>query len=343
MSNHVSDFPVFDHLPDGTPIHAITLTAPSGLRTEILTYGGIMRCLQVPAQGKLVDVVLGFADIGGYLQYDYLYLSALVGRYCNRIRDARFTLDGREYQLDRNYGKDLKHQLHGGPQGFSRQIWTLDEAGPRHVVLRHESPAGDQGFPGNLSVSARYELTDDGLQLEYHAQTDATTIVNLTHHPYFNLSGNPALASNRQWLKIQADAYLPTDAEQCPLGEIASVTDTPFDLRNGRTLSQASTQDHEQLRLANGYDHCFVLQPWRTCSAELHSPDSGITMRIKSPMPGLQLYGGQALPEGLSGICLEPQYFPDSPNFAHFPSAVLHPGQEYVHRIDYRFAVAAPG
>jgi len=338
MKGNLPDLPVFGHLPDGTPVHVIALAAPSGLRAEILTYGGILRRLQVPVQGKPVDVVLGFSDMAGYLQHGTHYLGALVGRYCNRIRDARFMLDGQSYSLDRNHGQ---HHIHGGAQGFSHRIWKVDEAGPHHVLLRHESPAGDQGYPGNLHISARYELTEDGLHLACRAKTDATTIVNLTFHPYFNLSGNPALPANRHWLKIQADAYLPTDAEQFPLGDIASVAETPFDFRTTRRLSEINGQSYEQLRLANGYDHCLVLQPGRTYSAQLHSPDSGISMRLHSPMPGLQLYGGQNLPSGMSGLCLEPQYFPDSPNFAHFPSCVLHPGQEYVHRIDYRFAVVA--
>jgi len=178
MNDTVSDVRVFDHLPDGAPVQVITLAAPSGLRAEILTYGGILRCLQVPVQGKLVDVVLGFPDLAGYLRLTDLYLSALVGRYCNRIRHGRVMLDGHVYQLDRNQNNE--NHLHGGLQGFSRRLWTVDEVGPRHVVLCHESPAGDQGYPGNLSVSVRYDLTDDGLQLSCHAQTDAATIVNLT-------------------------------------------------------------------------------------------------------------------------------------------------------------------
>jgi len=342
MKNHIADLPVFGHLPDGTPVHRIALGAVSGLRAEILTYGGTLHRLQVPGKEKLVDVILSHPDFAGYLQYDYLYLGALVGRYCNRIADARFVLDGHTYRLPPNYGKQRQYQLHGGAQGFSRRIWTVNELGANHVVLGYESPAGDQGYPGHLRVSARYTLTEDGLQLVFHATTDATTPVNLTHHPYFNLSGNPALPANRQWLRIPADSYLPSDAEQCPQGEVASVGDTPFDLRKGRRLSETSVQDHEQLRLAGGYDHCLVLQPWRTYSAELHSPDSGITMRVTSPKPGLQLYGGQALPEGLSGLCLEPQYFPNSPNIAHFPSTLLHPGQKYIHHIGYQFSLIAP-
>jgi len=338
MNNDAPNSRVFGHLPDGAPVHAITLASPSGLRAEVLTYGGILRSLQVPVQGNPVDVVLGFPDLAGYLQHNTDYLGALVGRCCNRIRHARFVLDGHEYPLDRNFGE---HHIHGGSRGFSHHVWTLDEVGPSHVVLRHESPAGDQGYPGNLSVSARYELTDDGLQLTCRAQTDATTIVNLTYHPYFNLSGNPSLPADRQWLQIPADGYLPADAEGFPLGEIASVTDTPFDFRTLRKVSDASAQDHEQLRLAGGYDRCLVLQPWRTFNAELHSPDSGITMRVHSPMSGLQLFGGQNLSDGRSALCLEPQYFPDTPNHSHFPSAVLHPGQEYIHRIDYRFSVAS--
>jgi len=341
MKDDLPNLRIFGHLPNGTPIHAITLSAPCGLRAEILTYGGILRRLQVPAQGKWVDVVLRLPDLAGYLRHSHAHLGALVGRYANRIRRARLILDGHEYQLDRNEGNN---HLHGGAQGFAHQRWALDEAGARHVVLSYESPAGEQGYPGHLRVSARYEITDEGLQLTCHAQTDAATSVNLTHHPYFNLSGNPALPADRQWLRIPADAYLPTDAEMIPLGEIASVTDTPFDFRTARRLLDTDACGHEQLRLVNGYNHCMVLQAARAYCAELYSPDSGISMRLVSPMPGLQLYGGQGLPHelGISGLCLEPQYFPDAPNHAHFPCPVLHPGQEYVHRIDYRFAVAAP-
>jgi len=338
MKNNAPNVRVFGHLPDGAPVHAITLATESGMRAEILTYGGILRCLQVPVRGKPVDVVLDFADLGGYLQHATHYLGALVGRYCNRIRHARFVLDGHEYPRDRNHGE---HHIHGGSQGFSHRIWTLAETGSAHVLLRYESPAEEQGYPGNLRVSARYELTDDGLHLVCRAQTDATTLVNLTCHPYFNLSGNPALPADRQWLSIPADGYLPADAQGFPLGDIASVTDTPFDFRHGRSLLETNIQGHEQLRLAGGYDHCLILQAWRRYSAELHSPDSGITMRLHSPMPGLQLYGRQYLPGAISGLCLEPQYFPDSPNCAHFPSALLHPGQEYVHRIGYQFSILA--
>jgi len=341
MHNDAPNSRVFGHLSDGTSVHAITLAASSGLRAEVLTYGGILRSLQVPVQGKSANVVLGFSDLAGYLQHDIHYLGALVGRYCNRIRNARFMLEGRQYPLDRNFGE---HHIHGGSQGFSHCVWKVDEISGSHVLLSHQSPAGDQGYPGNLSVRARYELTDDGLQLVCRARTDASTIVNLTFHPYFNLSGNPTLAADRQWLEIPADGYLPADAKGFPLGKIESVTDTPFDYRTSRKVSDASIQDHDQLRLAGGYDRCLVLQPWRTYSAKLHSPDSGITMQVKSPMPGLQLYGGQAFwdTSAMSGLCLEPQYFPDSPSHPHFPSTVLHPGQEYVHSIDYRFTGSAP-
>jgi len=340
MKHDHPDVRIFGHLPDSTPIHAITLTAPSGLRAEVLTYGGILRRLQVPVNGKPVDVVLGLPDLAGYLRHGPEHLGALVGRYANRIRCGRFILEGHEYQLDRNEGHN---HLHGGAQGLAHRRWTLDEASARHVLLGYESPAGEQGYPGHLSVRARYEVTNDALQLTCHAHTDATTIVNLTHHPYFNLSGNPALPADRQWLRIAADAYLPMDAELIPLGEMASVTDTPFDFLTARRLSDTDASSHEQLRIVNGYGHCMVLQAARTCCAELYSPDSGIKMTLNSPMPGLQLYGGQGLPHelGISGLCLEPQHFPDAPNHAHFPSTVLHPGQEYVHRIDYRFAVAA--
>jgi len=337
MKTDAPNLRVFGNLPDGTAVHAIALSAPSGLRAEVLTYGATIRSLQVPVHGQPVEVVLGFPDLAGYLEHQVHYLGALVGRYCNRIRHATVTIEGREYPLDRNHNG--QHHIHGGSQGFSHRVWTIEEVTTDHLVLRYESPDGEQGFPGNLHVNARFDLTDDGLHLTCRAQTDATTIVNLTSHPYFNLSGDPALRADRQTVKIQADGYLPVNAEQFPLGEIASVSGTPFDFRTARSLSEINIPDHEQLRASNGFDHCFVLQPWRTYNAELHSPDSGITMRVTSPMPGIQLYGGQYLPSGMYGLCLEPQFFPDSPSFAQFPSTLLHPGQEYTHRIDYRFGV----
>jgi len=329
---------IFGHLPGGAPVHAITLQAPSGLCAQVLTYGGILRQLHIPVNGERVNIVLGLADLPAYLN-DRHHLGTLVGRFGNRIGHACFMLDGHEHQLDRNDGR---HHLHGGAQGFGRRIWTLLEHSPAHAVLGYQSPAGEQGYPGNLTVSARFELHDDGLELTYHAHTDAATIINLTHHPYFNLSGNPALPADAHWLRIPAEHYLPVDDELIPLGEIASVQGTPFDFRAARRLSDIQGLGHEQLRRAGGYDHCLVLEPGHAHSAELYSPHSGILMRLTSPMPGVQLYGGQGLAPGDSGLCLEPQYFPDSPNHTHFPSPVLYPGEDYTHRIGYRFAVLAP-
>jgi len=330
---------VFGHLPDGRVVHAITLEAASGMRAELLTYGGILRRLHVPANGERVNVVLGLADLPAYLN-DHHHLGTLVGRFGNRIGHARFVLDGHEYQLDRNDGA---HHLHGGAQGFGRRVWTLDDHGPAHALLRYQSPAGEQGYPGCLTVSARYELHDDGLELSYYAYTDAATIVNLTHHPYFNLSGNPALPAAAHWLRIPADHYLPVDDKLIPLGEIAPVQGTPFDFRQPRRLSAIPSAGHPQLQRANGYDHCLVLESGHSSTAELYSPYSGIIMRLVSPMPGVQLYGGQGLAPGMSGLCLEPQHFPDSPNQPHFPSTVLHPGERYTHRIHYQFVAVAAG
>jgi len=328
---------VFGHLADGTPVHAITLQAPSGLCAQVLTYGGILRRLQVPTCGSLVDVVLGLPDLGAYLN-DRHHLGTVVGRFGNRIKHARFVLDGREYQLDRNDGA---HHLHGGAQGFGRRIWTLDECSPAHAVLGYQSPAGEQGYPGCLTVSARFELHDDGLELSCRARTDATTIINLTHHPYFNLSGNPSLSAAAHWLRIPADHYLPVDDELIPLGEIAPVQGTPFDFRTARRLSDIPCSGHPQLQRAGGYDHCLILESGHPYSAELYSPHSGIIMRLVSPMPGVQLYGGQGLAPRISGLCLEPQHFPDSPNQPHFPSTILHLGEDYTHRIHYQFAAVA--
>jgi len=335
----------FGHLPDGTPVHVITLVSPCGMRAQCLTFGGILRELQVPVDGRWVNVVLGLPDLAAYLA-DRQHLGALIGRYGNRISHARFMLDGCEYQLDRNDGA---HHLHGGSKGFSRRVWTLLEHSATHVLLHYHAHAGEQGYPGALSVSARLELHDHGLELQYRAQTDASTVVNLTHHPYFNLAGyphmaaHPHMAADLQWLRIPANGYLPIDHELIPLGTIASVEGSPFDFRMPRPLFQIPDRGHEQLRHGGGYDHCLVLEPARTCSAELYSAHSGIVMRMQSPMPGVQLYGGQGLGGEISGICLEPQYFPDAPNQSHFPDTTLYPGQEYRHRIHYQFAVVPPG
>jgi aldose 1-epimerase len=332
----------FGTLPDGTQIHAITLEDDHGLRAEVLTYGGILRRLQVPAGDAHVDVVLGLPDLPAYLD-DHDSLGILVGRFGNRIAGGRFVLDGVEHQLSRNEGAN---HLHGGIRGFGHRLWQVREQARERVLLGYVSPAGEEGYPGTLEVTAEFRLQGQRLELIYRAHTDAATPINLTHHPYFNLAGDRLVPAAAQVLRIQADHYLPVDAALIPTGQFADVYATPFDFRIPGTLDAKRMADDPQLALGKGYDHCLVLNPeYAACTAELYSPHSGVAMRLTSSMPAVQLYEGQMLdnshPELGRGVCLEPQQFPDAPNHAEFPNTILRPGEDYLHRIEYRFGVVS--
>ncbi|WP_434028921.1 aldose epimerase family protein [[Pseudomonas] boreopolis] len=330
----------FGTMPDGTDVHAIALENDHGLRAEVLTYGGILRRLEVPAGDGHVDVVLGLADLPAYLA-DHDSLGILVGRFGNRIANGRFVLDGVEHQLSRNEGPN---HLHGGVRGFGHRLWEVRERSRERVLLARVSPAGEEGYPGTLEVSAEFRLRGHCLELCYRARTDAPTPVNLTHHPYFNLAGDRLVPVAAQVLRIPAGHYLPVDAALIPTGQIADVHGTPFDFRVPGTLDAKRIAGDPQLARGKGYDHCLVLDPAHAaCTAELYSPHSGVAMRLTSPMPAVQLYEGQMLdhshPELGRGLCLEPQQFPDAPNHAGFPDTILRPGQDYLHRIEYRFGV----
>ena len=331
---------IFGTLPDGSKVHAITLESDAGLRAEVLTYGGILRRLQVPDGDAWVDVVLGLADLDAY-RADHDSLGILVGRFGNRIAKGRFVLDGVEYCLSRNEGRN---HLHGGVDGFGRRLWAVRELERDRVLLVRVSPAGEEGYPGTLEVSAEFRVQGRRLELCFRARTDAKTPLNLTHHPYFNLAGSPDVRASTQILCVPADRYLPVDAALLPTGAIASVDAGPFDFRMPATLDSKRVAGNVQLARGHGYDHCLVLAPTHTCSAELYSPHSGLAMRLTSSMPAVQLYEGQMLGHRHlqlgRGICLEPQQFPDAPNHPGFPDTVLRPGQDYLHRIQYRFGLA---
>lgn len=329
----------FGNLADGSTVHAITLQSDHGLRAEVLTYGGILRRLQVPVGDAWVDVVLGLPDMPAYAA-DQDSLGILVGRFGNRIAAGRFTLDGVSHQLSCNEGPN---HLHGGIQGFGRRLWSVAQLERDSVQLGYCSPAGEEGYPGQLQVSAEYRLQENFLELCFRAHSDAATPVNLTHHPYFNLAGTPTVAAAQQCLQVPADRYLPVDASLLPTGEIASVEQSAFDFRRPASLDGRRIADDIQLAMGKGYDHCLVMPAGHGASAVLYSPHSGIAMRLDSSAPALQLYEGQMLdhsqPQLGRGICLEPQHFPDAPNHRHFPAAVLRPGEQYLHRIRYYFAV----
>ncbi len=345
-------------LADGTKVESITLRDGSGMQARILTLGAALTALDVPDRdGKFADVVLADATLEATLAKPQ-YFGTIVGRFANRIAHGRFTLDGREYRVPVNDGPN---SLHGGTKGFDKVVWEIVEAEPDRVVLRYVSPAGDQGYPGKLTVTARYALEGDGrLAIEYRATTDAPTVVNLSNHTYWNLSGEGSGTALDHELTIAADAYTPVDETLIPTGEIRPVSGTVFDFRNpkpiGRDVRNAGQEP--QLLRGRGYDHNWVVS--RTPAAQprevarVHDPRSGRVMSLSSAQPGLQFYSGNFLDGmtvGKSGrlyrqgdaFVLEPQSFPDTPNQPSFGSARLAPGQEYVNRMVYRFTTDQGG
>ncbi len=337
-----------------TPVAQIfTLANRHGMRATITNYGGIVMALDVPdREGRLEDVVLGFDALESYFG-PHPFFGALIGRYGNRIAKGRFRLDDRDYVLATNNGPN---HLHGGPRGFDRVVWAAEllvtNEGPS-LRLSHRSEDGDEGYPGTLTATVTYTITEnDELRIDYIAATDRATVVNLTHHSYFNLAGHGDILSHE--LFIDADAYTPVDASLIPTGELRAVLGTPFDFREPRPIGGRVHDPDPQLRLANGYDHNFVLVPRNAglrLAARIHEPRSGRIMEVLTTDPGLQLYTGNGLDGSLigtkglpierhAGLCLETQHFPDSPNQPTFPSTRLNPGEEYSSQTVYRFSTA---
>jgi aldose 1-epimerase len=322
----------FGRTVDGKDVELLTLGAENGLQAEVLNLGGTLRSLSLPVRGRRIPLVLSLPDLPAYLK-DTSYLGQLVGRYGNRIGGAAFELDGKQYKLSANNGPNT---LHGGETGFGKYVWDVLGAGSGRnsfVKLGHHSPAGTNGFPGNLEVSALIRIYDNTLTLAYEATTDAPTPVNFTWHPYFNISGDPGRAIDEQRLVMNASRYLPINDARVPTGEIASVSGTPFDFRKAKSVRVPPPSSNPQIALAGGFDHCWVLDRNAPLAAELYSPASGVHMAIRTNLPGLQMYGAYHLKTvypGLHAICLEPENFPDAPNHANFPSSILKPGE--VHR-----------
>ncbi|MDB6087296.1 MAG: aldose epimerase [Gammaproteobacteria bacterium] len=333
---------IFGSLPDGTAIEALTLGGADGLQAEILSYGGILRGLTLPTRRGRTNLVLGLPDLDAYVG-DSAFLGSIVGRFSNRIAGASFTLDGQLHRLSANDGS---HHLHGGELGFSKRAWRVLDFAPgsrARLRLGLRSLAGEDGYPGNLDVSAEFIVDSDRLELRFEARCDAPTPVSLTYHPYFNLSGATRWLADDHWLRICADRFLPvTNPGLIPTGELCPVVDTPFDYRRLRMLRPVAAGAHPQLAAAGGYDHCFVLNPGVEMAAELRSVHSGVAMRIGTDQPGLQFYDGHALPPrhpgAGRGICLEPQGFPNAPNETAFPSAILRPGLVYSRCVAYTFS-----
>ncbi len=340
----------FGRLPDGRDTTLYTLDNGAGLVACISDFGGVITRLHAPDRdGAMADLVLGFDDVTPYAGQSE-YFGALIGRYGNRIANARFTLDGVAHLLDINNGAN---HLHGGTQGFHRVLWQAETfATPLSagLILSHTSPDGDMGYPGNLEVTVIYELrSDNELRIAFHAITDQATPVNLTNHAYFNLAGKGDILGHE--IMIAADGYTPIDSAQIPLGELSPVAGTPFDFRTARAIGARIGEDNQQLRNGLGYDHNWVLNKSAPraleLAARLRDPGSGRVLEVWTQEPGLQFYSGNFLDGRLSGkgrsyacrsgICLEPQHFPDSPNQPSFPSTILRPGEEYSTVMGYRF------
>ena len=323
------------------------------MRLDVLDYGAIVQALHVPDRhGRLVDVVLGYDDLSSY-EHDPFYLGAAIGRYASRIRGATFVLEGKRCQLSTNDGP---HHLHGGVRGFGKVRWRarpFEGTEMVGVTLEYTSGDGEEGYPGNLDVHITYGVSGSNVfTVEYRATSDRPTPVNLTQHSYFNLAGEGSGDVLGHELMIDADSFTQIDASLLPTGTVASVTGTPLDFRLTKQIGADLGADHEQLRVARGYDHNFVLNRASAAvspAARVFDPASGLEMEVFTTEPGIQLYSGNFLDtvrpgkrghryDRHAGFCLETQHFPDSPNQPAFPSTILCPGDELRSRTEFRFS-----
>ena len=340
----------FDTVIDGKKVALYVLKNASGMEVAITNYGGRIVSIMVPGRdGEWADVELGFDNIHDYLTIPNNF-GALIGRYANRIAKGSFTLEGREYTLEKNNGPN---HLHGGSHGFDTRVWDVMEATDKELKLHYLSKDMEAGYPGNVDVTVTYTLKDDNsIVIDYSATTDKTTVVNLTNHAYFNLKGAGEGTVMDHVLTIFADAFTPVDSTMIPTGEIRPVEGTPLDFRTPTPLGERIDSDYKQLVMGNGYDHNWVLKKEASDSvvlaARLLEPASGRILEVYTNEPGIQCYTGNFLDGTIHGkggkvylrrgaVCLETQHFPDSPNHPEFPSVVLKPGEKYHSVCIYKF------
>ena len=346
----------FGTLPDGREATIYQIESPTGMIMEVTNYGGIITRLTAPNRdGVFEDIVLGYDNLDAYLE-ETPYFGAIIGRYGNRIADGEFELDGETYSLAKNNGEN---HLHGGIQGFDKVLWEAEPFSVENehgLILRYESPDGEEGYPGNLSVTVTYTLTaDNRVIFSYQATTDKATPVNLTQHSYFNLAGPSSESILDHELMLAADHFTPVDEGLIPTGEIRPVEGTPFDFTEPTPIGARIDQDDEQIVNGLGYDHNWVLSGLSSdmrLAARVHEPTNGRIMEVMTEEPGIQFYSGNfldgtltgkygAVYEHRSGFCLETQHFPDSPNQPAFPSTILRPGETYQTRTIYAFSTDA--
>ncbi len=336
----------YGHADAGAEVHRITLGGPM-LRTSILTFGGVVERIDVPNRaGQVANVVLGLDSLDGY-QHRSPHFGALTGRFANRIAGGRFMLDGTEYRLACNNGPNA---LHGGPHGFGKRVWSIEDSGERHVTLGRLSPDGEEGYPGALHVRVTYTVDGPELRLDYRASTDKPTVLNLTNHSYFNLAGEGSGDVLGHLLQVESDAFLPITETSIPTGEVRAVAGTPFDFRTPAPIGSRIRDADPQILYGQGYDHTWVLRPGAGLrqAVRLHELASGRVLDVLTDQPGVQVYTGNQLTGTLAGpsghsyrqgdaVCFETQHFPDSPNQPAFPSTVLRPGEEFTSTTVFRF------
>jgi aldose 1-epimerase len=344
---------LYGTLPDNNQVFLYTLKNSSGMKVEISEFGAAVVSLYVPdREGNLADVVLGYDSLSGYVNGSS-YFGAIVGRYGNRIAKGKFTMDGKDYQLTVNSGTN---HLHGGAKGFDKVSWKgepIESETDPALKLTYVSKDGEEGYPGTATVIVTYTLTNDNeLRIDYEGSTDKTTILNPTHHSYFNLAGNLKNKILDHELMINAETFTPVDGNLIPTGELRQVENTPFDFRKPQKIGSRINEKDEQLKFGLGYDHNWVLNDYYKgvrLAADLYDPQSGRYMEVLTDQPGLQFYSGNFLDgsaigkNGIAyayrtGLCLEAQIFPDSPNKKNFPSAVLKPGEIYRQTTIYKFS-----
>ncbi len=336
----------FGKTTDGAAVDLYVLKSEK-LEAAITNYGGRVVSLKVPDRaGKSADIVVGFDNMDGYLK-ENPYFGALVGRYGNRIAHGKFKLNGHEYTLVRNNGEN---HLHGGTRGFDKRVWTATPESDG-VVLTYFSKDGEEGYPGNLSVTVRYTLSGNELKIDYQAKTDKDTILNVTNHSYFNLAGQGEGDVLKHRVTIMADRFNPVDKTLIPTGELRKVEGTPFDFRTPHAIGERIGRDDEQIKFGGGYDHNWVLNSQRgvlSLAARVEEPTTGRVMEVLTTQPGMQFYTGNFLDGTITGkggkaykrrfaFCMETQHYPDSPNHPAFPSVVLKPGEQYRSTTVFRF------
>lgn len=343
----------FQETIEGGSVDLYFLKNNNNILVAITNYGGRIVGVWIPGKkGMVTDVVMGFKTLKGYINSTEPYYGAIIGRYANRIRYGKFSIDNIVYTIACNEGN---HHLHGGIKGFQYRVWKANQINDTTLELHYLSEDGEEGFPGNLTVKVIYTLTAaNELQIEYTATTDKKTVINLTAHPFFNLNGEGSGTINNHLLTVSADKYTPVDSEVVPIGKIESVKNTPFDFRKATTIAARINEDNEQLKFGKGYDHNFVLSKEQTkqpgLAAKIEGDKSGIIMEVYTTEPGLQFYSGNFMQgkntfkngskdEPRTAFSLEAQHFPDTPNHPEFPSTLLIPGEIYRQETIYKFLV----